>query len=69
MTSLTGLKLSSQLGAWLGRPLEDVLVWNYGTLESLVTFAAAPPLPKADPIDAMPDDEVAQLLARELGQS
>jgi phenylalanine ammonia-lyase len=68
MTSLTGLKLSSQLGTWLGRPLEDVLVWNYGTLESLVTFAAAPK-PKEDALDAMPDDEVAQLLARELGQS
>ena len=26
MTSLTGLKLSSQLGTWLGHPLEDVLV-------------------------------------------
>ena len=80
MTSLSGLKLSSQLGAWLGRPLEDVLVWNYGTIETLVTYAAAPPIaapapvasdaPAAsDALETMNADEVAQLLAKELGRS
>jgi long-chain acyl-CoA synthetase len=40
MTSLTGLKLSAQLGEWLGRQLDDVLVWNHGTIDALVQYAA-----------------------------
>jgi long-chain acyl-CoA synthetase len=68
MTSLLGLKLSSQLGSWLGRPLEDVLVWNYGTLESLVQYAAAPPaVAKKDALEDVSDEEVARMLAEELG--
>jgi long-chain acyl-CoA synthetase len=71
MTSLLGLKLSSQLSSWLGRPLEDVLVWNYGTLDALVQYAAAAPAvaPTRDPLQQMPDDEVARMLAAELGVS
>jgi long-chain acyl-CoA synthetase len=68
MTSLLGLKLSSQLSAWLGRPLEDVLVWNYGTLNALVEYAASPPSAATrSSLDEVPDDEVARLLAVELG--
>ena len=40
MTSLLGLKLSQQLGEWLGVALEDVVVWNHGALGSLVNHAA-----------------------------
>ncbi|MGA8806782.1 MAG: aromatic amino acid lyase [Thermoanaerobaculia bacterium] len=75
MTSLTGLKLSAQLGEWLGRPMEDVLVWNHGTLEALVRYAAEPANEIAakknggtgDVIDDLTADEVAQLLEAELG--
>jgi phenylalanine ammonia-lyase len=76
MTSLLGLKLSSQLGAWLGVPLEDVLVWNHGNLDALVQYAVdaartggtslAVKKP-VDPLEGMADDEVARLLAAELG--
>ncbi len=71
MTSLLGLKLSSQLSSWLGRPLEDVLVWNYGTLQSLVQYAAAKPgtEPPKDALETASDDEVARMLAAELGVS
>jgi phenylalanine ammonia-lyase len=75
MTSLLGLKLSAQLGTWLGKPLEDVLVWNYGTLDALVAYAAGvnadeprpATAPRADA--AVADDDVARLLAAELGMS
>jgi acyl carrier protein len=71
MTSLTGLKLSAQLGEWLGRPMEDVLVWNHGTVDALVKYAAESPKieiqAKKDEIDDLADDEVARLLAAELG--
>ncbi len=78
MSSLLGLKLSTQLGTWLGVPLEDVLVWNHGTLDTLVQYAADTaksggtlPIKKQDePVDALAgadDDEVARLLAAELG--
>jgi long-chain acyl-CoA synthetase len=74
MTSLLGLKLSAQLGTWLGKPLEDVLVWNYGTLDALVAYAAGvagAPAQTASPQmpsqDAVAEDDVAHLLAAELG--
>jgi long-chain acyl-CoA synthetase len=72
MTSLTGLKLSAQLGEWLGRPMEDVLVWNHGTVDALVKYAAEPAkiesrAKKTDDIDDLADDEVARLLEAELG--
>jgi phenylalanine ammonia-lyase len=73
MTSLTGLKLSAQLGEWLGRPMEDVLVWNHGTLDALVRYASEPDktnaTAKKDDIDDLGDDEVARLLAAELANS
>ena len=72
MTSLLGLKLSAQLGTWLGKPLEDVLVWNYGTLDSLVTYAAGAAGAGAAPQPvqaAIAEDEVARLLAAELGMT
>ena len=71
MTSLTGLKLSAQLGEFLGRPMEDVLVWNHGTIDALVKYAAESPKieiqAKKDEIEDLADDEVARLLAAELG--
>jgi len=78
MTSLLGLKVSSQLGAWLGVTLEDVVVWNHGTLDALVRYAVdavkaggatpAPPKPAADdPLKDVKEDEVARMLAAELG--
>jgi phenylalanine ammonia-lyase len=77
MTSLLGLKLSAQLGTWLGRPLEDVLVWNYGTLDALVAYAAGAltadalsagtPARRPDTLDGLAEDDVARLLAAELG--
>ena len=68
MTSIIGLKLSSQLSAWLGRQLEDVLVWNHGTLRALVDYAARPEAP-ADPLENLADEDVARLLEAELGDS
>ena len=70
MTSLLGVKLSSQLGTWLGKPLEDVLVWNYGTLDTLVVYAAgatADATSAASSPAPMAEDDVARLLAAELG--
>jgi phenylalanine ammonia-lyase len=71
MTSLTGMKLSAQLGEWLGRAMEDVLVWNHGTIDALVKYAAEPAIEvretKRDAIDELADDEVARLLEAELG--
>jgi phenylalanine ammonia-lyase len=72
MTSLLGVKLSSQLGSWLGKPLEDVLVWNYGTLDALVAYAAGVPADGSRPATApqsvaVNEDDVARLLAAELG--
>lgn len=70
MASLTGLKLSAQLGEWLGRPMEDVLVWNHGTIDALVKYAADPASAEAgakkDDLDDLADDEVARLLGAEL---
>jgi phenylalanine ammonia-lyase len=65
MTSIVGLKLSSQLSAWLGRQLEDVLVWNHGTLRALVDYAGRPEAP-ADPLANLADEDVARLLEAEL---
>jgi long-chain acyl-CoA synthetase len=72
MTSLTGLKLSAQLGEWLGRPMEDVLVWNHGNIDALVQYTAESAKLEvratagSDDIDDLADDEVARLLAAEL---
>jgi hypothetical protein len=50
--------------------MEDVLVWNHGTVDALVKYASASPEaeahPKKDEIDDLADDEVARLLAAEL---
>jgi len=73
MTSLTGLKLSAQLGEWIGRPMEDVLVWNHGNIDALVKYTAESAklevlakIGDLDDIDNLADDEVARLLAAEL---
>ncbi len=81
ITSILGLQLSQQLGAWLGRPLEDVLVWSYSTVGLLVEYIGdlvRDDVPSPDPgggmheaatdeLDGMADDEVARALAEELG--
>src|SRR5207244_12860881 len=74
MTSLIGLKLSAQLGAWLGLAFEDVLVWNHGTLAALVKYASSMlashiplrPQPQTTDLRGVPDDEVARMLEAEL---
>ena len=46
-------------------------VWNHGTVDALVKYAAESPKieiqAKKDEIDDLADDEVARLLAAELG--
>jgi phenylalanine ammonia-lyase len=40
MTSLLGLALSEQLGAWLGVPLPNVVVWSHSSVGALAHFGA-----------------------------
>ena len=66
MTSIIGVKLSVELGAWIGRSLDDVLVWNHGTLRDLMDYLSSRETPVAF-LDSATDEEVGRLLEAELG--
>lgn len=78
ITSIFGLQLAQQLGGWLGRPLDDVIVWNHSTVGALVDHVMELPESGAPAdagdvpgdaiadLDGLDDDEVARLLAEEV---
>ena len=54
--SLAVVELMQDLSDWLGRPLEDTLLWNYPTIDALAAhLEGQTPVPSPSPIGMDPD--------------
>ncbi|MGH2900210.1 MAG: acyl carrier protein, partial [Solirubrobacteraceae bacterium] len=68
LDSLTAVELAQDLSDHLARPLDETLLWNFGTINALVGHlehggdaVVAPPAPESTPVESRLDEEIARL--------
>ena len=85
MDSLLAVEFAHDLGAWIGTEIDETIVWNYPTIETLSLFVAdkigdgkekaqrripCGPTGRSDrPLDELSEDELVGLLYDEIGRS